>query len=384
MDHSGKLLLEVFLMFGAGKLLAEVCERLRQPAVVGELLAGVLVGPALLALVRPSELSRGLAEIGAIFLLFTVGLETRPRSLLRVGGTASLVAGLGVGIPFALGFVYMKATGQPLVESFFLGAAMVATSVGITARVLKEAGALATRVAQVILAAAVLDDILGMIVLAVVTSLSAGRINYLQLAIVAAEGLGFTAFMVFFGSRLVGRLQPAVAQLKTGNPAFVLSVVLCLGLSLASVYIGMAAIIGAFLAGLALADHSEAWGLEEKVHPIYEFLGTFFFVFLGTQLNLRVIFEPGLGWMLAAVTVLAILSKLVGCGLGAFRLGWKDAIRVGVGMVPRGEVGLIVAAAGLSMHMISDRVYGVVLLMSMLTTLFAPPVLRLLLAREHR
>ncbi|MBI3670657.1 MAG: cation:proton antiporter [Acidobacteria bacterium] len=378
MDHSAKLLLDLFLIFAAGKLLAEIFERLRQPPVVGEIIAGVLLGRSLLGWVQPSEMLAGLAEIGVIFLLFTIGLETRSHDLLRVGRIAALVAALGVVVPFALGFSYLKALGHPDVESVFLGAALVATSVGITARVLKDAGALFTRAAQVILGAAVLDDILGMIVLAIVTSLSAGETHYMQLVIVATEAIGFTVLMVLFGSRLVGRLEPAVPGLRSTNPAFVLSILLCLGLSLASVYIGMAAIIGAFLAGLALADHSAKWRLHEKVQPVYEFLTPFFFVYLGTQVNVRTLAQRDLLGMLGVVCLLAIASKLTGCGLASLGLGWKDALRVGVGMVPRGEVGLIVAAVGLRLHTISDRIYTVVLLMSMITTLVAPPLLRLL------
>jgi len=368
-------------MFAGGKALAEIFERLHQPAVVGELLAGVLLGPSLLAVVHPSELTAGLAEIGAIFLLFTVGLETRPKDLLEVGATASLVAVLGVLLPLALGFFYMRLLDHTMVESIFVGAAMVATSVGITARVLADAGVLSTRLARVILAAAVLDDILGMIVLAVVSSLSAGRVNYLSLAIVAGEAAGFSLLVIFFGSRVVGRFRPAVARLHARNGAFVLSVILCLGLSLASVYIGMAAIIGAFLAGLALADQSEQYRLRENAHPIMEFLAPFFFVMLGAQVNLKTIGQPGLLGMIAMVCALAILSKLIGCGLGALSLGFRDALRIGVGMVPRGEVGLIVAGVGLRLRTISDSVYTVVLTMSIVTTLFAPPVLRFLLSR---
>src|SRR5574337_405913 len=199
MDHPGNVLLELFLMFAGGKLLAEVFERLRQPAVVGELIAGVLRGPSLLGLIHPSELTRGLAEMGAIFLLFTVGLETKPRDLLQVGWTATLVATLGVLVPFVLGFAYFEAAEHTLVESIFVGAAMVATSVGITARVLADLGVLSTNLARVILGAAVLDDILGMIVLAVVSSLSAGRINYLSLSILAGEALAFSLLVIFFG-----------------------------------------------------------------------------------------------------------------------------------------------------------------------------------------
>ena len=379
MDHSGKLLLDLFLMFAGGKVLAEIFERFRQPAVVGELLAGVMLGPSLVALVSPSELTRGLAEIGAIFLLFTVGLETKPRDLLQVGWIVALVATIGVVVPFVLGFFYMRAIDYSTIEAVFVGAALVATSVGITARVLADAGVLSTRVARVILGAAVADDILGMIVLTVVSSLSTGHINYLQLAIVTVEAIGFSIFILFFGSRVVGRFETRVAKLRARNSAFILSIVLCLGLSLASIYIGMAAIIGAFLAGLALADHSEQWRLRENAHPVMEFLAPFFFVLLGIQVDLRTVYQPGLPWMIVVVCLLAIVGKLVGCGLGALSLGFKDALRIGIGMVPRGEVGLIVAAVGLKLHTVSPEVYTVVVVMSIVTTLFAPPVLRALL-----
>jgi Kef-type K+ transport system membrane component KefB len=381
MEHSGKLLVDLFLMFAGGKVLAEIFERLRQPAVVGELLAGVLLGPSLLGLIRPNELTEGLAEMGAIFLLFTVGLEIKPRDLLDVGGIATLVATLGVAIPFVMGFVYMRVIDHAMVESIFVGAAMVATSVGITARVLADAGVLSSRIARVILGAAVLDDILGMIVLAVVSSLSEGRINYLSLAIVAGEAIGFSLLVIFFGSHVVGRFRPAVAKLRARNSAFALSVVLCLGLSLASLYIGMAAIIGAFLAGLALADYSEQYRLQQNAHPIMEFLAPFFFVLLGAQVNVRTVYQPGLLGMIGVICLLAVVSKLIGCGLGALSLGFKDAARIGVSMVPRGEVGLIVAGVGLRLHTISDAIYTVVLSMSIVTTIFAPPVLRFLLPR---
>jgi Kef-type K+ transport system membrane component KefB len=383
MDYSGKLLLDLFLMFAGGKVLAEIFERFRQPAVVGELLAGVLLGPSLLALVQPSALTQGLAEIGAIFLLFTVGLETRPRDLLQVGRIAALVASVGVVVPFVLGFLYMRVIERSTVESVFVGAALVATSVGITARVLADAGVLSTRVARVILGAAVADDILGMIVLAIVSSLSEGQVNYISLAIVTVEAVGFSLLIIFFGSHVVGRFRPAVAKLQARNSAFILSVVLCLGLSLASIYIGMAAIIGAFLAGLALADYAGQYRLQENAHPIMEFLAPFFFVLLGVQVNLRAIYQPALLWIMGVVCVLAIVGKLVGCGLGALSLGFKNALCIGIGMVPRGEVGLIVAAVGLKLRTISPEIYTVVVVMSIVTTLFAPPVLRALLPRSQ-
>jgi Na+:H+ antiporter len=381
MDQSGHLLLELFLMFAGGKVLAELFEQLRQPPVVGEIVAGVLLGPSLLNLIHPTEMNVGMAEMGAIFLLFTVGLESRPGELLEVGWIAALVATVGVIVPFIFGFAYLKLTAHSSVEAIFVGAALVATSVGITARVLADIGALSTRVAKVILGAAVADDILGMIVLAVVSSLSEGRINYLSLATVTAEAVGFSLLIIFFGSRIIGRFRPAVAKLRARNSAFTLSVLLCLGLSLASMHIGMAAIIGAFLAGLALADHSAQYRLRENAHPLMEFLAPFFFVLLGVQVNVRTITDPKTLGLAGIICVLAIVSKLVGCGVGALSLGKKDALRVGIGMVPRGEVGLIVAGVGLTLHTISDSIYAVVVTMSVVTTLFAPPVLRLIMPR---
>ena len=366
-------------MFAGGKLLAEMFEWLRQPGVLGELLAGVLLGPSLLNLVHTNEFTLGMAEIGAVFLLFTVGLETKPRDLLEVGWTAVAVGVLGVAVPFVLGLLYMEFAGHTTVESIFVGAAMVATSVGITARVLGDLGALSTRAARVILAAAVLDDILGLLVLAVVRSLSTGQIHYAQLLTVAAEAVVFSLLMIFFGSRVIGRFQPHVEKLRARNSAFILSIVLCLGLSVASVHIGMAAIVGAFLSGLALADHSERWKLHENAHPLGEFLAPFFFVILGVQVNVRTFANPSLIGMASIVCVLAIVGKLFGCGLGSLRLGFKDALRVGVGMIPRGEVGLIVAGVGLTLHTISDAVYSIVLVMSIVTTLVAPPFLRMVM-----
>src|SRR3990172_1381278 len=213
MESTGNLLLELFVIFTCGKLLA-----------------GVLLGPSLLGLVHPNELTQGLAEVGAIFLLFTVGLEIKPRDLVQVGRTATAVASLGVLVSLIVGFFCMKMMGHGLIESIFVGAAMAATSVGITARVLADAGMLSSHVARIILAAAVIDDILGMIVLAVASSLSSGRINYASLAEVSIEAVVFSLLIVFFGSRVVGRFHPTVARLRSQSAALVLSIILCLGL----------------------------------------------------------------------------------------------------------------------------------------------------------
>lgn len=385
-QHSVEVLLQVFLMFTAAKVFGLAGERLGVPAVIAEILAGVVIGPYALAWVRPEAWTLALAEIGAIILLFDVGLEQKLTTLFRVGWTALSVAVLGVVVPFFLGYGLMRALGHSQIESVFVGAALVATSVGITARVLQDVGAMQTVVAAVILGAAVIDDILGMIVLAVVSSMTAGRVNYLHIGIVTAEALGFTIFIVLAGKRMVRRLAPRVAQVasRSPDPYFPLALIICLGLSVVAVKIGIAAIIGAFLAGLVFSEEELTPRLRERTHSVYEFLVPFFFVAMGMQLDLRVFGERNLIYVALGVTLLAILGKLVGCGLGAYRLGWRQAFQVGVGMTPRGEVGIIVALIGLSLRTISPAMYAVVIFMTMATTLVAPPALKWMFARPPK
>ena len=377
MPHgSGSLLLELFIIFVSAKLMGELFERLRMPAVLGEMLAGVILGPSALALVHPGEITTALAGLGAIFLLFTVGLETPPDELLKVGKTALGVAAGGVAVPFILGFGFMALRGATGHESTFVAAAMVATSVGITARVLRDLGALETRAARVILGAAVFDDILGMVVLAIVTGLAAhGSMQWVVLGILIVEALAFALFMIYVAPRVIRRVQPRVDRLSLHDAPLILALGLCLGLSAAAEQIGMAAIIGAFFAGLAFAEFSPQWNLQPRANALNEFLAPFFFFTLGAQLDLHV-FSGSVLLTASVLSVLAVAAKLAGCGLPALSLGRKDALRVGVGMVPRGEVGLIVAAVGLSLHTISQEAYGIVLFMTAVTTLLAPPWLR--------
>ncbi len=382
-ENAGHLLFVMFVMFAGGKLGAEILERLHQPGVLGELASGVILGPSVLGLVRPSEWTIGLAEVGAIFLLFAIGLEITPQDLRAVGWTAAEVATLGVIFPFVLGFLFLRAAGRSWVESIFVGAAMVATSVGITARVLADLDALSTRAARVILGAAVMDDILGLLVLAVVSSMSSGQVHYGQLLVVGLEALAFTLVMIFLASRVVSRMDPHIAKLRARDSAFALGVMACLGLSLASMKIGMAAIVGAFMAGLALADQSGKWQLRQNFRPLSDFLSPFFFVLLGVQVHLQSFARGGILALTAMICLLAIVGKLIGCGLGSLHLGFKEACRVGIGMIPRGEVGLIVAGVGLTLHTISQNLYAVVLTMSIVTTIVAPPLLRWVLPRPE-
>ena len=371
-----KILLALFLMLLAAKLAAELFERLRQPAVVGEILAGVIIGPSVLGLVAPSEFITMLAEVGVIFLLFTVGLETKPSSILRVGKSAAMVAVMGVVLPFLGGWLLMRAWGSTNLSSLFVGSALVATSVGITARVLASLNLLNTPVARIILGAAVIDDILGLLVLSVVSSSSAGSINYWEIGTTALLAIGFTAFVVFIGARVVTRVAPRIDNLRISDSLFIAGLVLCLGLAVAVSFIGVAAIIGAFLAGMALAEATEG---NERLHAetngVMEFLVPFFLINIGMQLQLSVFLDWSLVRLALAVTLVAVVTKLIGCGAGAWSLGMKRAAQVGVGMVPRGEVGIVVAQIGLSLGVIDVRLYAVVLFMAVATTLIAPPLL---------
>ncbi|HSE33265.1 MAG TPA: cation:proton antiporter [Pyrinomonadaceae bacterium] len=378
-----RVLLTLFIMFLAAKLLAELFERLRQPAVAGEILAGVIIGPSLLALTAPSEITDLLAEIGVIFLLFTVGLETKPASIFKVGKQAAVVALLGVVAPVFFGWLLMKAWGSSGIEALFVGTAMVATSVGITARVLSGMGLLDAPTARIILGAAVIDDILGLLVLAMVSSAAAGSINYLEIVTTASLAIGFTAFVALVGAPVVTRVAPKVEQLRSGQGTFIFGLALCLGLSVAASYIGVAAIIGAFLAGMALAEVAENTPrMHRQMSGVTEFLVPFFLVNIGMKLSLNVFRSSSVIILCVLITLVAIATKLLGCGLGALNLGVRRAAQVGMGMVPRGEVGIIVAQIGLSLAVIGPEIYGVVLFMAVATTVIAPPFLKLLYANE--
>ena len=383
MPHgSDTLLLELFAIFVWAKVFGEIFEQLSLPAVLGEILAGVLLGPYATGLVQPTETVSSVAEIGAIFLLFTVGLETSPHDLVRVGRQSVRVALAGVAVPFLLGYVYLKMRGEPQHEAVFVAAAMVATSVGITARVLSDMQVLNTRVAKIILGAAVFDDILGMIILAVVAGMvSGGGIKWIHLSVVTIEALGFAIFMIYFGPRLVRRIRPGLERMYTHDAPLILALAICLGLSVAATKIGMAAIIGAFFAGMVFADYAPEWRLLPRVQGITEFLTPYFFFLMGARLNIQM-FTMKVMVAAIVISVLAVLSKVIGCGLPVLREGWTTFLRVGIGMTPRGEVALIVALIGLQTNMISQSAYAIVIFMTAVTTIMAPPLLRFLFRDE--
>ena len=366
--------LAMLVVFGFAKLLAEICERLNQPGIVGEIIAGILIGPSVLGWIRPNEVLTALSELGVMFLLFRVGLEVKASELMRVGPVASLVAALGVVVPLLAGWGIMRAFGYPQTESIFVGAAMVATSVGITARVLAGRGLLQLMASRIILAAAVIDDVLGLLVLAVVSSMARGQINLVEIGTTAILAIGFTIVIALWGTRTAARFVSAGERLRSGEGQFNIALVVLFALSVVAVYAGVAAIIGAFLAGMALAE-SVSHRVHDLAHGITELLVPFFLAGIGLHLDLSVFASTTTMLLAVLILLAAIASKLIGCGAGAYRLGRRNMARIGAGMVPRGEVGMVVAQIGLAMGVIQKPVYGVVVFMAIATTIAAPPLL---------
>ncbi|HSU59443.1 MAG TPA: cation:proton antiporter, partial [Bryobacteraceae bacterium] len=278
--------LMLLLVFGTAKVFAEICERLGQPGIVGEILAGVLLGPSILNWVKPDQVLIALAEMGAMFLLFRVGLEVRASELLRVGKTALLVAVLGVALPFFAGWIILALFGANRIEAIFVGAAMVATSVGITAQVLASKGWLEHRASKIILAAAVIDDVLGLLVLALVSNLAKGEVDVLGLTATAVLACGFTFVLAKFGTRAFQRVVPQIERkASTKEAQFNLALILLFGLSLLAIYVGVAAIIGAFLAGMAFSETADQ-RVQDLAHGTSELLVPFFLAGIGLRLNI--------------------------------------------------------------------------------------------------
>jgi Kef-type K+ transport system membrane component KefB len=387
MHHASDILLTLFLVFVAAQIGAEIAQRLRLPGVVGEIAAGCVIGPSLLGWISPDQILPGtpldvLAEIGVVLLLFSVGLETRLDDLKKVGKVAFLVGLLGVLVPFAMGGVWAHGSGFPWGKSLFIAAAFVATSAGITARVLQELGALQRVESKVILGAAVIDDILAMLLLGVVVSLQGGQgFEPVKLLVVLGSAVGFIVLVGLGGARVMRWNSGWLEKPHSAHSPLAIVLAICLGLAWLSTLLGLAAIIGAFLAGMIASETRQQHTLEKQTQPLLALLTPFFFVITGSKIDLAQLASAEAMGMLAIVTVIAIVSKLVGGWLGSLALGRRAATIVGFGMVPRGEVGVVVASLGLAAGVLSDRIYAVIVAMSLLTAMVTPPVLAWLLKR---
>lgn len=382
-----ELLIALLAIFAAAKIFGELAERIGQPAVLGEMVGGIVIGVSGLHLIDAHDpLLHVLSELGVLLLLFLIGLETDIRRLLSVGGASLAVAAAGVVLPFAAGYGVGAWLNYPATLSVFLGAALTATSVGITARVLSDLGHLKSDESQVILGAAVVDDIFGLVLLTVITAVAAGQtLTVGGVGRIFAVAFGFVILVVVIGSLLAPKLIALITRLRVGKALFFASIMFAFGLAWLASAVGSALIIGAFAAGLILARTEQGRDIEHEVYDVAQFFIPIFFVSVGAAVDLRAInpfaadtrqfFVIGM-----LLTVVAIVGKLL-AGYFAFGRPLRKTV-IGVGMVPRGEVGLIFAQLGLSAGLLSAGLYSSVALMVMITTFVAPPALRALLKKS--
>jgi Kef-type K+ transport system membrane component KefB len=406
-DPVASVALWLVVILLAAKAGGDLATRLGQPAVLGELLLGVVLGNLTLAgfsglePVKDNPFIDMFARVGVLVLLFEVGLESTVGQMLSVGWSSLLVATLGVAAPLALGWgvgAWLLPEQSAYVHAF-LGATLSATSVGITARVLKDLGRSQSNEARTILGAAVIDDVLGLVILAVVTGAIAAAnrgsgIDPADIVVILAKAAGFLVGSLVLGVLFSKRLFSLASKLRARGVLLAIGLAFCFLLSWLANLIGLAPIVGAFAAGLVLeqthyrdfverGEHE----LEELIHPISSFLVPVFFILMGMRTDLRTFAQPGVLGLAAALTVAAIIGKQA-CSLGVIGPG-IDRLSVGLGMIPRGEVGLIFANIGLALSIgeepvIDQATYSAVVVMVIVTTMVTPPALKWSLGRSQR
>jgi Kef-type K+ transport system membrane component KefB len=371
------------LMLAMAKLFGAAAQAIGQPAVLGELVAGVLLGSSLLGLVDPqTEVLHVLAELGVIILLFEIGLETDLRRMLQVGGTSVVVAIVGVALPFALGYGVCWMLDLGNLVAIVAGATLTATSVGITARVLADLNRLQEPESQIILGAAVIDDIVGLVILAVVTGLTQGEeVTPAGIALTTGIPFGFLFATLIIGKLIVPPLVRWIGKTDMPGTPTMLAIILALGVAWLAHSSGSAMIIGAFAAGLLVRGSPYAPEIEHGVAQLGHFFVPLFFVSVGAAVDLTVLnpSDPGSRTTLIVGSLL-IVAAVVGKFLAGYAPFWFRGNKkvIGVGMIPRGEVGLIFAQMGLASGVFTAGLYSAVTLMVMVTTFIAPPLLRLL------
>lgn len=385
MDHSAtSLLITLVAVILATKLLGEVAQRLGQPTVLGELLAGILLGGSVLGVLDPaSPVIQALSEIGVLVLLFEIGLHTDVRSLARVGGVSLTVASVGVAVPFVLGYVVATMLGISTLPAVVCGAALTATSVGISARVLADLGQLERPEGQIVLGAAVIDDVIGLIILSVVAQIVAGGgIDTILIARTTVVAVGFIAIALIGGSFVAPWLFRTIERIRVSGALGLIALAFAFLLAWLAAAAGSATIIGAFAAGLVLHRTPQRAEIEKATTTLGLFFVPIFFAAVGASVDVRTFGQGGMLAVGAALTAVAIIGKLVSGYAPWWFRGRKSLI--GVAMVPRGEVGLIFAQMGLVSGALTPVLFSALTLMVMVTTFVTPPVLARLVSASDR
>lgn len=382
---SYKYLMDIALILISTKCLSLLTKRFNLPQVVGALLAGLILGPAMLNILNETEFISQMAELGVIVLMFTAGLESNIDELKESGRASLIIATLGVIIPIFGGFAVAEmfkneeiATVSTTVQSIFIGIVLTATSVSITVETLKELGKLSTRAGNAILGAAIIDDILGILALTVITSISDPNVS---LRIVIFKIIGFFVFALISGLVIEVLFSKWTHKYNVDKRRFVIfAFVICLLMSFtAEEYFGVADITGAFIAGLILSKNNERDYIKSRFETVsYLLLSPMFFASIGIcitmpEMNLEILIFTLL------ITLTAIVSKIIGCGLGAkvCRYTNKESVQIGIGMISRGEVALIVASKGLALGLMDDYFVGPIIIMVLITTIITPVLLKI-------
>jgi len=358
-----------------------IAYRINQSAVVGIILAGIVVGPSLLRLVTYTDFVSTLAHLGAVVLLFTIGLEFNIKDIARI---RYFVIGLaGIIVPALGGFFLASLFGFDFKASVFIGTALAATSIAITANVLREMGKLQTETAKAIIGAAVIDDILALLALSISVGIISGGLSSISILITAAKATGFIVLGVLVGKMLLGKLIVLLDKTKIAEKypesIFIFAIMVAFLYAMAAEFVGLSAIVGSFLAGASFAGVKLKRGeiFREGAEHLQIIFASIFFISLGVIMDLHVI-TLNLLWFVLTLSTVAILTKTIGCGIPAIiqRMSFRDSMIVGIGMVPRGEVAMIIALIGLSQNLINQSTYSALILMSLLTTIIPPLILR--------
>lgn len=375
-EHSFPHLLSVLVaLLVLTKLLGVLAQRIGQPAVVGELIAGVILGQSVLGLLNPADpIITTLAELGVLVLLFEIGLHTDLRSLIKVGNEAVIVALVGVILPFGLGYAAASALGLSTIPAIVCGAALTATSIGISARTLSDLGQLASREGQIVLGAAVLDDIVGLVILAVVSSLVDGdAIGFASVSKTTAVALGFVIAAIVIGNIVIPPLFRAVAKIEASGTLGVIGLAFAFLLAFLAASAGSATIIGAFSAGLILHSTPQRHAIEKSTTQLGHFFVPIFFASVGAAIELGTLTDARVLMIGAALILVGVAGKFAAGFSPVWFKGNKTLI--GIAMVPRGEVGLIFAQMGLATGALTAHLYSATALMVLFTTFITPPLL---------
>lgn len=401
------VLLGLFFILTAAKLAGILFEKFKQPAVLGEIVAGIILGNLSLfgfsffESFENSEVLKVLAELGVILLLFEIGLETKLNDMLAVGINSLLVACVGVVCPFALGY-WVSALVLPeitLIQQIFIGAILTATSVGITARVFKDLNFSSAIEARIVLGAAVIDDVLGLVILAIASGMAiSGDLNLVSAGFITFKAIGFLALFTFVGIYLFRYIVSNFAKQQDNSLMLITALALCFIGSFLANQIGLAAIVGAFATGLVLVeDHfkhgpDDNYEILDEIKVLNTFLVPIFFVMTGMQVNLGVFGDSTIVVAATVITLVAIFGKIISgwsFRTGSLRFAQDDKqasslnrLIIGVGMIPRGEVGLIFATVGKSLGIVDDKIFAITVMVVMVTTLVPPFLLNGLIKKN--